>query len=254
MMSFTSVSVLGVRVDRISLNDLMKYIVSTIQTGHRAAIVYVNAHAINMAYHLEWFKTFLNQSEVVFCDGFGVKWAARFLHGQDLYRYTPPDWFGHLASICVEHDFSLFLLGTRQEIIEKAAAVLRHDYPEIRIVGIMNGFFDKSAQSPENQQVLTCINSAQPDILVVGFGMPAQEQWIQDNWPQIRASVVIPVGAFFDYFVDAVPRAPHWMTDHGLEWFGRVLIEPSRLWKRYLIGNPLFLYRILMQRLGFIKF
>jgi N-acetylglucosaminyldiphosphoundecaprenol N-acetyl-beta-D-mannosaminyltransferase len=88
---------------------------------------------------------------------------------------------------------------------------------------------------------------------VVGFGMPAQEKWILENWNSLNVHIVFPVGAFFDYLAGDVVRAPRWMTDHGLEWLGRLLIEPRRLWKRYVIGNPLFIWRVLLQKLKMIN-
>lgn len=247
--NFENTHVLGVRVDLISLDELIQYVLSTVQGQRKAILTYVNVHAVNLAYKQGWFKDFINQSQVVFCDGFGVKWAAKFLHGKELQRFTPPDWFGHLAVMCAEQGISLFLLGTRPVVIEKAAVVLKASYPQLKIAGVHHGFFDKTPLSRDNQAILAEINSVRPDILVVGFGMPAQEKWILDNWGQLHASVVIPVGAFFDYLAGEVVRAPRWMTDHGLEWLGRLIIEPRRLWKRYILGNPLFLWRVLLQKL-----
>lgn len=109
-----------------------------------------------------------------------------------------------------------------------------------------HGFFDKGTESAESREVVAMINAAKPDILVVGFGMPAQEKWIAENLSQLNVHLAIPVGAFFDYLAEDVVRAPRWMTDNGLEWLGRLFIEPRRLWKRYIVGNPLFLWRILI--------
>jgi N-acetylglucosaminyldiphosphoundecaprenol N-acetyl-beta-D-mannosaminyltransferase len=173
---FEQVSILGVRVDVVSLDELLKYAFFIIQTRKKAIINYVNVYAVNIAYEVEWFRSFINHSQVVFCDGFGVKWTARFLKGKKLQRFTPPDWFGHLADECARQGFSMFFLGTRQEVVEKAAATLKKTYPELKIVGVHHGFFDKYMMSSENQEVLAMINALRPDILVVGFGMPTQEK------------------------------------------------------------------------------
>ena len=93
------------------------------------------------------------------------------------------------------------------------------------------------------------INVASPGVLLVGFGMPTQEIWLDANWPDLTVNVALTVGALFDYVAAAVPRAPRWATDNGLEWLGRLLIEPRRLGRRYLVGNPLFVWRVLGQRL-----
>ncbi len=83
--------------------------------------------------------------------------------------------------------------------------------------------------------------------------MPAQEIWLSENWDKINCKVALPVGAMFDYLANITPRAPRWMTDHGLEWLGRLVIEPRRLWRRYLIGLPIFFWRVLLQRFGLLK-
>lgn len=254
METFEQTSVLGVRVDLVSLDELIQYTLSIVRDRKKAVISYVNVHAVNVACEVGWFRDFINNSQVVFCDGFGVKWAAKFLDGKDLQRLTPPDWFGLLAGECVERGISVFFLGTQQQTVERAAAVLNGKFPNLDIAGVHHGFFDKSATSFENQEVLTIINSLHPDILLVGFGMPAQEKWILDNWDKLDVHAVLSVGAFFDYVTGDVERAPHWMTDHGLEWLGRLLIEPHRLWKRYMIGNPLFVWRVLMQKLKIKKY
>jgi N-acetylglucosaminyldiphosphoundecaprenol N-acetyl-beta-D-mannosaminyltransferase len=143
----------------------------------------------------------------------------------------------------------MFFLGTQQPIVEKAARVLKESYPDLKILGVHNGFFDKEPKSLENEEVLSRINSVNPDILVVGFGMPLQEKWIMENLDRLQIKVVIPVGAFFDYLAGETPRAPRWMTDNGLEWLGRLIIEPRRLWKRYVIGNPLFIWRVFIHHI-----
>ena len=246
---FDKIAILGVRVDVVSLDDLLESLLCIIKSRKKAIISYVNINAINLASELEWFKDYINHSQIVFCDGFGVRWAANFLYGKELQRFTPPDWFGRLADECSGQGFSMFFLGTRRHIIERAAILLNEKYPDLEITGVHHGFFNKNAASSENQAVLDTINKLHPDVLVVGFGMPTQEKWILENWSQLQIHVVIPVGAFFDYLAGDVVRAPRWMTNHGLEWLGRLLIEPRRLWKRYIIGNPRFLWRVLLQKL-----
>ena len=135
----------------------------------------------------------------------------------------------------------------------KAAVRLTERFPNLRILGTHHGFFDKTPGSLENEDVIQRINAVKPDILVTGFGMPLQERWLMDNWDRIEANVALTGGAVFDYISEELRRAPRWMTDHSLEWLGRLIIEPRRLWRRYLIGNPLFLWRVLKQRLGFLR-
>lgn len=244
-----AVSVLGVRIHILPVEGLLSTLEQIVRRGGRAIIANVNVHAMNLSYELPWFRRFLNQCELVFCDGFGVKLGARLLGYRIPHRYTPPDWIGRLAETACRSDLTLFFLGARPGVAEKAALQLRERFPTLRIVGTHHGYFDKTPGGKENEAVVEAINAVKPNILIVGFGMPLQERWLMVNWDRIEANVALPGGAVFDYVSGELRRAPRWMTDHGLEWLGRLLIEPRRLWRRYLVGNPRFFWRVLKQRL-----
>jgi N-acetylglucosaminyldiphosphoundecaprenol N-acetyl-beta-D-mannosaminyltransferase len=241
---FDQIKILGVRVDIICKDDIIRFIFDTIRNDTQAILAYANVHAINIAYDDIDFRNSINNSDIIFCDGFGVKWAAYLLFKKVLYRVSPPDWFDDLLKESAQNGHSMFLLGTCQEIIENTANIMVSRFPELIIAGVHHGFFTKTQDDKDNTEVLDMINKCQPDILVVGFGMPTQEKWIQENRQRLNTHLIIPVGAYFDYFTGDVKRAPQWMTDRGLEWLGRLIIEPNRLWKRYLVGNPLFLWRL----------
>lgn len=249
--SVEAVNLLGVHIGTFSVEELVNFISRLVRAGRKACVAYVNPYAINLSLELPWFREFLNSADATYCDGFGLKWGARILGLTIPYRYTPPDWISLLAAECVRQHFSLFLLGAHPGVADKAAAHLQARFPSLNVVGTHHGYFDKTLNSAENEAVVQAISVAKPDILLVGLGMPLQEHWLMENWGRIPAKVALPVGALLDYLAGELPRAPHWMTDHGLEWLGRLIIEPRRLWRRYLIGNPLFLWRVLKQRFGF---
>lgn len=243
------VTLLGVTIDPLSLDALLNRIEEALHTHRRLFIANVNAHALNLAVEQPDFQHTLNRADIVFCDGVGVRLGA-WLTGQRLpHRFTPPDWIDELCRRCRDGGHSLFLLGARPGVAEKAAGILAERWPGLTIAGTHHGFFDKTPHSAENEQVLAQINAARPGVLLVGFGMPAQELWLDANWPDLTADVALTVGALFDYVAGEVPRAPRWITDNGLEWLGRLLIEPRRLGRRYLVGNPRFVARVLGQRL-----
>jgi N-acetylglucosaminyldiphosphoundecaprenol N-acetyl-beta-D-mannosaminyltransferase len=246
------VQILGIPVSTLRRDELLDLMELCIQTRSRLRVMHVNAHAINLAYHLPALRQAFNRADVVFCDGFGVKWAARLLGKRIPERYTPPDWISLLCERCVLEQGSIFLLGARPQTIEKAAAVLAQQHPGLRIAGFQHGYFDRTPGSAENESVLAAIERAHPDVLIVGFGMPTQELWVAENSARLQAQVILTAGAIFDYISGELRRPPRWMTDHGLEWFGRLLLEPQRLWKRYILGNPLFLWRVMQQRLGWL--
>ena len=244
------IDLLGVHVNTLVIEQVIDYIDQAIQTRQKSILAYVNVHAVNLAQAHPWFKDFLNEAEITYCDGYGIKLGAKILGGEIPQRYTPPDWFPKLSSACAQKGHSIYFLGARPGVAYKAAKILLDESPDLKIIGTHHGYFDKTPGCPENDAVLRAINAAKPDILVVGFGMPLQEKWLADNWHRIDAWVALPVGAMFDYLAGGITRVPRLFTDHGFEWLGRLFIEPKRLWKRYLVGNPKFFLAVICQRLG----
>jgi N-acetylglucosaminyldiphosphoundecaprenol N-acetyl-beta-D-mannosaminyltransferase len=245
--SWQYADILGVHVALLSIEEAIARIFSLLNAKQKAIVSYVNVHTINLALDNPWLRQFLNQSDFTYCDGFGIKWGARLLGYRLPDRFTPPDWFPQLAARCAGQGFRLFFLGGRPGVAEAAAASLQRDIPGLSICGTYHGYWNKTPASAENAALIDSINQAAPDLLVLGMGMPVQERWLLENWARVDASVALPVGAMFDYLSGNLPRAPRWMTDHGLEWLGRLFIEPRRLGGRYLLGNPRFIVNILRQ-------
>lgn len=243
------VDVLGVPVDPVTIDQLHERILAFVHTGRRSTVLHANVHAINLAWRHAWFARILREADLVFCDGAGVRLGARLLGEQLPARITYADWMWQLAGWCATHRLSLFLVGAEQGVAEIAAERLRTRHPAVTIAGTHHGYFDKTPDGPASRAVLDAINAARPDIVIVAFGMPLQEQWVRDHRARIDAPVVLTAGAAFDYVSGRLHRAPEWMTAHGLEWLGRLAIEPRRLMARYVIGNPLFLVRVLRARL-----
>jgi N-acetylglucosaminyldiphosphoundecaprenol N-acetyl-beta-D-mannosaminyltransferase len=164
---------------------------------------------------------------------------------------TWADFIWDLAAFAEPRGFRLFFLGARPGVAERAAERLRRRYPALQIAGTQHGYFSPAAGDPEHEAVLARMAASRADILLVGMGMPRQERWIGDNWERLSATVIMTAGAVFDYASGHLRRPPPVFSRTGLEWLGRLLIEPRRLWRRYLIGNPLFLWRVLRQRFGY---
>jgi N-acetylglucosaminyldiphosphoundecaprenol N-acetyl-beta-D-mannosaminyltransferase len=242
--SSNQISIFGIRIASYTLEALILNLRSIIQTRKKAIVTYVNIQALNLAYKDQRLKNFFNNSDIVYCDGFGVQVGTRILGFDPPERNTPPDWIGQLFQICASQQFSVFFLGSKPGVAEKAAILSMANYPGLNIVGTQHGYFEKAKNSTENKSVIEKINSLAPDVLIVGFGMPMQEFWIEENMRNINATLFQPVGAMLDYLAGEVHRVPRWMTDHGLEWLGRLVIEPQRLWKRYILGIPVFFFRV----------
>ncbi len=244
------VDILGVGVDRISAEKLHAEILRIVHGGEHGMILYANPYCLNLSYRHSWLRNLLNNADIVFCDGFGVVLAAKILGRPSLERVTYGDEIWRLLELAELHNLSIFFLGARPGVADKAAARLREKYQGLNIVGAWHGYFDRTQGSPENEAIIQMINAANPDILLVGFGMPLQELWLKENRERLSANVAMAFGATIDFLAGESRRGPPIMTDNGFEWLARLLIEPRRLWRRYIIGNPLFLLRVLRQRLS----
>jgi N-acetylglucosaminyldiphosphoundecaprenol N-acetyl-beta-D-mannosaminyltransferase len=246
----TSITLLGVHIHDLSKSEIVTSVMRTVIAGEQAIFVYVNIYAINLAQTLPWFRNFLNNAACAYCDGFGVLLGSRFAGSPLTYRSTPPDWIADLAYQCASRALTIFLLGGRPGVAERAAVALIQQNPGLRISGVHHGYFDTTQASIDNQGIIRAINELSPDILLVGMGMPLQEKWLDENVQHLKVKVALPVGALLDYMADEKRRPPRWMTNNGLEWAGRLFLEPRRLWRRYLLGIPYFYYLILSHRLG----
>jgi N-acetylglucosaminyldiphosphoundecaprenol N-acetyl-beta-D-mannosaminyltransferase len=244
------VDVLGVGVDPLVVGELHAKIEHLVRGGEHSLVLNVNAHCLNLCYENPTLRAFLNGAEVVFCDGAGVMLAARMLGRHIPERITYADWIWQLADLAANRGFSLYFLGARPGVAQEAAMRLKEHYPDLEIAGVHHGYFDHSAGSAENEAVVREINAAAPDILLVGLGMPLQDRWLMENWQKLDVRVFLTGGGVFDYVSGRLRRGPRLLTDNGFEWLARLLVEPRRLWRRYLLGNPLFLLRVLRQRLG----
>lgn len=242
------VVVLGIRFHKVTVEQLLNYIIQSAFLEHKTMIGNVNTRAMNFAWEFPWYKDFINTANLVFCDGFGVLLAAKMM-GFSLdsrHRMTCPDYIDDLILKCEASDRSIFLLAGKPGVIDIAIEKMKATAPNLRVAG-HHGYFQKTGA--ENDQVIEMINHFNPDILYVGFGMPTQERWLVDNLDRLNAKVFLPLGACLDFYTGTVYRGPRWMTDRGLEWLTRLVTEPNRLWKRYIVGNPLFFYRVLKHKL-----
>lgn len=249
----STIRLLGIPLTLADRQSLLIAVQQFVTARQKALVLSGNIYAFNLAYETDWLRAFFNRADIVRIDGAGVRLGARLIGHPTPTRMTWADFAWDLAALCEQNDFTLFFLGAKPGVAAKAAQQLQTRHPRLRFVGIRDGYFNKEKGSTENTAVIQQINAAHPDILLVGFGMPLQEQWLSQNWDDLDAIVTLTGGAVFDYVSGELQRAPKWMTDNGLEWLGRLLIEPRRLWKRYVVGNPLFLWRVLRQRLGLLK-
>lgn len=252
--SVPRISLLGVGIDAFTAESLNQELGERIDRRERALVLNVNAHCFVLTHRHAWLRRLLNSADLVFCDGAGVVLGAAILGRRLPGRITYADWMWQLAAYAEARGYSFYLLGGADGVAAEAAESLRRRHPKLQVVGSRNGFFDKSPGGAQDEQVIAEINEARPDFLIVAFGMPLQEQWLAERWQRLDVRVGLTGGAALDYVSGRQRRAPRLLTDHGFEWLGRLLLEPKRLWKRYLVGNPHFLWLVLLERLGLLPY
>ena len=232
-------------IDLARPEDLLLTISNWAQERSPRRVMYVNAHVVNQSRSTPGLADALRRADLVYCDGYGVRLAARALGRAVPHRMTGADWIWVLAGLCERMGHPIYLLGSEPPLAQEAAARLRSVYPQLDVAGAHHGFFD--LHSPHNERVIEDILAHQPRIVLVGMGTPKQELWVDRYAAELDGAVVWTVGALFDYVSGHVPRAPRWLADNGLEWIFRLAIEPQRMWRRYLLGNPVFLARVVSE-------
>jgi N-acetylglucosaminyldiphosphoundecaprenol N-acetyl-beta-D-mannosaminyltransferase len=226
--------------------ELMRRITGWVGAGGPPRrVMYVNAHVLNQSREIPALRSALEQADLVYCDGYGVRLAAKALDVDIPHRMTGADWIWGLAALCETAGQSIYLLGSEPGVTAEAARRLNRWYPRLEITGTHHGFFEIG--SAHDDRVVEDINARRPDIVLAGMGTPKQELWAERNAHRLDTDVVWTVGALFDYVSGRVPRAPGWLADNGLEWIFRFAIEPQRMWRRYLLGNPVFISRVMAQ-------
>ncbi|MBU0730447.1 MAG: WecB/TagA/CpsF family glycosyltransferase [Proteobacteria bacterium] len=241
------VDIAGSSITPATLSELHAGIAEIIARNDKGFVLSGNVHSMNLAAKLPWLKDFFNRADIVRVDGAGLVLGARILGHAIPPRLTWADWGLPLAKFITDKGYSLFLLGGPHGAAQMTAEIFRQKNPSINIVGTHHGYFAK--QGDENHAILEQINQATPDILVVGLGMPLQEKWILENEDRLNVKIILTCGAAFEYLSGTKQRCPKWMGDAGLEWLYRLLQEPKRMFKRYVVGNTVFILRVLRERL-----
>lgn len=158
-----------------------------------------------------------------------------------------PTGYEPLMEEAANKSWRIFYLGSKPGVAEQGAVILRRKFPGLKIA-CSHGYFDTSEESEENLTVIKAINDYKPHVLMVGMGMPRQEHWISQNLERIQPNAILTSGACLDYVAGAIPTPPRWMGRMGLEWLYRLLTEPTRLWRRYLL-EPWFLGTLFLREI-----
>lgn len=236
-----SLEILGVRVDVLTWETFDACVIEFIRRGRPHQAVTVNPEFIMAAQRNPTFRQVLNQSDLALADGWGVQAAARLLGQRLPDRVTGADGVPRLAALAARQGWRLFLLGAAPGVAERAAQVLQDRHPALRIVGTYAG----SPHPADEDVIVPQVLAAQPDILFVAYGAPAQDLWIARNQDRLRVPLAMGVGGALDFVAGVRRRAPRWVQRAHLEWLYRLVQEPWR-WRRQL-ALPRFTLAVLGQ-------
>lgn len=238
-----SVEILGVRVDDATYDDLIDLLDAFVASGRPHQIVTLNTEMVVAAHKEATFAEVLNSADLNVADGVGVMLAARLLGHPLRERVTGSDGIYRLAAHCAQQGYRPFLLGAAPGVAEVAAERLVAANPELAVAGVYAG----SPLPEEEDAIIERVRAAEPDLLLVAYGVPAEERWIARHRRRLGVPVMIGVGGTFDFVAGVTRRAPKWMRRWGLEWLYRLFQEPRR-WRRQL-ALPKFLALVAKQKL-----
>ncbi|MDD2331484.1 MAG: WecB/TagA/CpsF family glycosyltransferase [Candidatus Cloacimonetes bacterium] len=238
--------IFGIRMLNMTMQNAISLIDDKAGGEEQCKVFFVNPDCLNKAYTDSEYKQILIDNEIVFPDGIGVTLAGKILGTPLRENVNGTDLFPWLCELAIERNYGFYFLGAAPGIAMRMKKQLESKFPNINICGVHDGYFD---WDKDGSEVVSEINSSGACILLVAFGVPIQEKFITRFASQLKPKVLMGVGGLFDFYSGKTPRAPIWMRDIGLEWCFRLMQEPRRMWKRYIIGNPLFIYRVLLCKL-----
>ncbi|MCB9883542.1 MAG: WecB/TagA/CpsF family glycosyltransferase [Planctomycetes bacterium] len=239
-------AILGVTFANTTMRDTLTWIETRARARRSSTIAFVNPDCLNIACRHPAYRDALRDFDRVLPDGVGLIVAGRILGFALRENVNGTDLLPHLCELACAKGLALFLLGARPGVAEEAARRLVERHEGLRIAGYHHGYFDPA----DTESVLARIRASRADLVLIGFGAPRQELFIQEHRHALGHAVVLGIGGLLDFASGGIPRAPLWLRELGLEWLWRLSREPRRMWRRYVLGNPLFLLRVLRQRFG----
>ena len=242
-----SIKIFGVKIHNTTLADVTDLLGDYLK-GDKLSVIYTpNTEIVMAAKDDESLRNLLNKADLIIPDGIGLIYGSKIKKKPLKERVTGFDTSMKLLDIANENSYSIFLLGGKDGVSKLAAENIERDYPNIKIAGFQHGYFKGShlglVDHEEEKEILNRINKANPDIIFVGLGFPMQEKWIDANKDRLNSRVVIGNGGVIDILAGNAKRAPQIYQDLGLEWFYRLMKNPSRIKRQMAI--PKFMLQVL---------
>ena len=236
-----SAMVLGVPFFSGTMDEALNKIDTLVKSRQNHHVAFINAHCLNLAHKDPAYKEVLKKCSAVFADGIGAKIGAAMMGFKVEENVNGTDMFPLLA----QKSYRIYLFGGSPEVASAALEKARAIGGKAEFAGSCDGFFTAKTE----EELLAELDSLKPDLILVALGVPKQEMWISQNLNRLPGSVAIGVGGLLDFVSGRIPRAPLWMRKTNIEWCFRLYCEPVRLFKRYIIGNPLFIARVFRSKL-----
>lgn len=237
-----SVRILGMRVDRLSMESTLARIEEFIRLRQPRHLVTADASMVVLAREDRELASIIDDADLVTPDGAGILWASRWLPTPITNKVSGVDLVGELSRLSALKGYRLFFLGSAPGVADDAARNLADQYPGAIVVGTRDGYFTPD----EEATVVEQIKAAKPDVLFVAMGIPKQEKWIRRHKDEIGVPVSVGIGGSFDVYSGRVKRAPRWMQRRGLEWLYRVMMDPKKISK--VMTLPKFAYYTIRQQ------
>jgi N-acetylglucosaminyldiphosphoundecaprenol N-acetyl-beta-D-mannosaminyltransferase len=249
----TRANILGVGVHTVNLSLAAQMLEKAVESGSGGYVCVTGVHGVMEAQRNSKFKKILDEAMLVVPDGVPTVWVGRWEGFKSMGRVFGPDLMLEVCRRSVRSGHTHFLYGGMPGIAEELRENLQHWYPGIRIAGTYTPPF-RPLSLPEKNDLQNRLSVIAPDIIWVGLSTPKQEQFMHDNVHSLHCKVMVGVGAAFDIHTGHLNDAPQWMKTAGLQWLHRLWQEPSRLWRRYLFNNSVFLLRIALQIAGIRRY
>jgi N-acetylglucosaminyldiphosphoundecaprenol N-acetyl-beta-D-mannosaminyltransferase len=247
------VNVLGVGVSAINIPIALQTIDQWIRDRTPRYVCVTGVHGVIESQRNETIRRIHNRAGMVTPDGMPLVWISHLKGYPDVTRVYGPDLMLAICEHSVSKGYRHFLYGGAEGVPEKLAENLIRRFPDLNIVGIYSPPF-RSLSADEEEKLSVIIEQAAPDILWVGLSTPKQELWMAEHIGKVASPILIGVGAAFDFHAGLKKQAPSWLQRSGFEWLYRLITEPRRLGRRYLVNNPLFIMLILAQFLGLKRY
>ena len=251
-------NVVGVKISKVSYASVVEsvrgWILDRRQREEAPAryITVTSVHGIVTSRGDAVVRRILNGAAIATPDGMPVVWAMRSLGVKDQQRVYGPTLMLEMCRDAAVHGHKIYLYGSSPQCLEKLEANLRAKFPTIEIVGAYSPPF-RPLTAEEDAEIVERIRTSGAEIVFVGISTPKQERWMAGHVDSLPGAVMVGVGAAFDFHAGLLQQAPAWMQRNGLEWFFRLVVEPKRLWRRYVLETPRFLPLWALQRLGLLR-